>query len=226
MCGNKKSGVAWAYPHVISCRTEPLIEEDGESRNVDYHKEDQCPWGGVEGLQEGCEQVCFVYYTSAFSRLLFHGFIDLARGHTNVTDLCEKKTEEYCVRDLPVGEMIPVLRATRMVVPDSRKGDVKSTAASRSELTFNDVRTMSNFFSTNSAISPFHLPFCNKKKCTTLTYSIQLKYTHVKRLAAERCRRGSIRACKLWIQICRYPGFPLQHKMWTHYFFSAHSQNV
>ena len=59
-----------------------------------------------------------------------------------------------------VGEMIPVRLATKIVVPDSKKGDVKSTAASRSALTFNDVRTMSNFLDTSSPISPFHLPFC------------------------------------------------------------------
>ncbi len=35
-----------------------------------------------------------------------------------------------------VGEMIPVRLATSIVVPDSRNGDVKSTAASLSALTY------------------------------------------------------------------------------------------
>ncbi len=37
-----------------------------------------------------------------------------------------------------VGDMMPVLFATRIVVPDSRNGDVKSTAASRSAFTYID----------------------------------------------------------------------------------------
>ena len=41
--------------------------------------------------------------------------------------------------------MIPVRLATRIVVPDSRNGDVKSTAASLSAFTLRDVSTMSNF---------------------------------------------------------------------------------
>ena len=44
-----------------------------------------------------------------------------------------------------VGEMIPVRFATRIVVPNSRNGDVKSTAASLSAFTLRDVSTMSNF---------------------------------------------------------------------------------
>lgn len=60
-----------------------------------------------------------------------------------------------------VGEMIPVRLATRIVVPDSRNGEVKSTAASLSALTLRDVSTMSNFLATNSPMRPFHLPFCN-----------------------------------------------------------------
>ena len=58
-----------------------------------------------------------------------------------------------------VGDIMPVRLATKMVVPDSKKGDVKSTAASLSALIFKEVRTMSNFFATNSPIKPFHLPF-------------------------------------------------------------------
>ena len=54
-----------------------------------------------------------------------------------------------------VGEIIPVLFETRIVVPDSRNGAVKSTAASRSALTLRDVRTMSNFLFTNSETRPF-----------------------------------------------------------------------
>ena len=61
-----------------------------------------------------------------------------------------------------VGEMIPVRFATSTVVPDSRKGAVKSTAASLSAFTFNEVRTMSNFLSTKAFISPFHFPFWKK----------------------------------------------------------------
>ena len=38
--------------------------------------------------------------------------------------------------------MIPVRLATRIVVPDSKNGDVKSTAASLSALTLRDVSTM------------------------------------------------------------------------------------
>ena len=57
-----------------------------------------------------------------------------------------------------VGEMIPVLFATRMVDPDSRNGAVKSTAASLSAFTLSDVRAMSNFLDTSSPIRPFHLP--------------------------------------------------------------------
>lgn len=62
--------------------------------------------------------------------------------------------------------MIPVLLATKTVVPDSKNGAVKSTAASRSAFTFNEVKTMSNFFSTKAFISPFHWPFCVKKEAT------------------------------------------------------------
>jgi hypothetical protein len=57
-----------------------------------------------------------------------------------------------------VGEIIPVLLATRIVDPDSRKGAVKSTAASLSAFTLSEVSAMSNFFFTIASIRPFHLP--------------------------------------------------------------------
>ena len=62
-----------------------------------------------------------------------------------------------------VGDMIPVRFATSTVVPDSRNGAVKSTAASLSAFTLSEVSTMSNFLSTRAFISPFHFPFCRKK---------------------------------------------------------------
>ena len=61
-----------------------------------------------------------------------------------------------------VGDMIPVRLATNMEVPDSRKGTVKSTTASRSAFILREVRTMSNFLATSAAINPFHFPFYNK----------------------------------------------------------------
>ena len=67
--------------------------------------------------------------------------------------------------DLPrkaVGEMIPVLFATMIAMPDSRKGTVKSTTDSRSALIFSADKTMSVFFVTSSFISPFHFPFWGK----------------------------------------------------------------
>ena len=67
-------------------------------------------------------------------------------------------TFKGCVPKKAVGEMIPVLFDTRIEVPDSRKGAVKSTAASLSAFIFRDVKTMSNFFSTSSFINPFHFP--------------------------------------------------------------------
>ena len=54
--------------------------------------------------------------------------------------------------------MIPVRLATRIVVPDSRNGDVKSTAASLSAFTLRDVSTMSNFLATN--LPRFFQIFC------------------------------------------------------------------
>ena len=72
--------------------------------------------------------------------------------------------------------MIPVLLATRMVVPDSKNGEVKSTAASLSALTLRDVSTMSNFLATSSPIRPFHFPFYRGKKQdrvhTTYMYTV------------------------------------------------------
>ena len=62
-----------------------------------------------------------------------------------------------------VGEMIPVLLATKMVDPDSRNGAVKSTAASRSAFIFNEVKTISNCLSTNADMRPFHFPFWNDR---------------------------------------------------------------
>lgn len=52
-----------------------------------------------------------------------------------------------------VGEMIPVLFATRMAVPDSRKGAVKSTAASRSALTFDHFQTI--YVDNSKKLDPF-----------------------------------------------------------------------
>ena len=55
--------------------------------------------------------------------------------------------------------MIPVLLATRMAVPDSRNGAVKSMADSLSAFIFKELRTMSYFLETRACIRPFHLPF-------------------------------------------------------------------
>lgn len=55
--------------------------------------------------------------------------------------------------------MMPVRLATIMATPVSKKGTVKSTTASLSELIMSEVITISVFLLTKSAISPFHLPF-------------------------------------------------------------------
>ena len=85
--------------------------------------------------------------------------------------MCNVKASKDFRNYLPknaVGDIIPVRLATKIAVPDSKKGEVKSTAASRSALTLSDVRTMSNFLDTSSPIRPFHFPFCEKKKKTHL----------------------------------------------------------
>lgn len=64
-----------------------------------------------------------------------------------------------CLPRNAVGEIIPVLLATIMAIPVSKKGTVKSTTASLSEFIISDVMTMSVFLFTKSAIRPFHLPF-------------------------------------------------------------------
>ena len=84
--------------------------------------------------------------------------------------MCNVKASKDFINYLPknaVGDIIPVRLATKIAVPDSKKGEVKSTAASRSALTLSDVRTMSNFLDTSSPIRPFHFPFCEKKKKNT-----------------------------------------------------------
>lgn len=58
-----------------------------------------------------------------------------------------------------VGEMIPVRLFTTIAMPVSMNGSLKSTTASRSALIISDDRTMSVLRFTNSATSPFHLPF-------------------------------------------------------------------
>jgi len=58
-----------------------------------------------------------------------------------------------------VGDIMPVLLATRIAIPVSMKGTVKSTTASLSELIISDVITISVFRLTSSAIRPFHFPF-------------------------------------------------------------------
>ncbi len=66
-----------------------------------------------------------------------------------------------------VGEMMPVLLATRMTMPVSMKGIVKSAACSRSALTVSDVMTMSTFLLASASIKPFHRPFCSRRKKST-----------------------------------------------------------
>ena len=73
-----------------------------------------------------------------------------------------------------VGDIIPVLLATRIAIPVSMNGTVKSTTASLSELIISDVITISVFRLTSSAIRPFHFPFWNLKtwlpvRCMQLT---------------------------------------------------------
>ncbi len=62
-----------------------------------------------------------------------------------------------------VGDTMPVLLATMMVVPLSKNGAVKSTAASLSALILSEVKTMSTLrsFSTSSLITPFQRPARN-----------------------------------------------------------------
>ena len=84
--------------------------------------------------------------------------------------VCNVKASKDFRNYLPknaVGEIIPVRLATKIAVPDSKNGEVKSTAASRSALTLSDVRTMSNFLDTSSPIRPFHFPFCEKRRKKT-----------------------------------------------------------
>ena len=49
------------------------------------------------------------------------------------------KYKKACLPKNAVGDIIPVRLATKIVVPDSRNGDVKSTAASLSALTFGSI---------------------------------------------------------------------------------------
>ena len=64
-----------------------------------------------------------------------------------------------------VGEMMPVLLATTIAMPDSKKGVVKSTTVSRSALIFRADSTKSVLLLTNSHIRPFHEPcYATKKK--------------------------------------------------------------
>jgi hypothetical protein len=66
--------------------------------------------------------------------LINAGGVGVKNGVTSLVD--------YPLPKKAVGEMIPVLFATRMAVPDSRKGAVKSTAASRSALTFDQLHNV------------------------------------------------------------------------------------
>jgi hypothetical protein len=65
--------------------------------------------------------------------------------------------------DLPknaVGEMIPVLLATTIAIPVSRKGNEKSIACDLSKLILSDVITISAWWLTRAATNPFQRPFC------------------------------------------------------------------
>lgn len=60
-----------------------------------------------------------------------------------------------------VGEMMPVLFNTTIVMPVSRKGTVNSMTCSRWELILMDDITMSALPARMAPGSPVHLPFCN-----------------------------------------------------------------
>lgn len=60
-----------------------------------------------------------------------------------------------------VGDIMPVLLATKIAIPVSINGMVKSTTFSRSAFIVNDVITMSTRRFARAPINPFHLPFCS-----------------------------------------------------------------
>lgn len=55
--------------------------------------------------------------------------------------------------------MMPVLLATRIAIPVSMNGIVKSATCSRSAFTVNEVITMSTRRFARAPIKPFHFPF-------------------------------------------------------------------
>ena len=59
---------------------------------------------------------------------------------------------------LPVGDIIPVLLLTSIVIPVSRNGTEKSMTLSRAQLILRLVITRSVSWRINSATSPFHEP--------------------------------------------------------------------
>lgn len=73
-----------------------------------------------------------------------------------------KKRDRHSPKNA-LGEMMPVLLATTMAMPVSKKGTVNSTAVCRSELILMEVTTISALWWSSSAISPFHVPFCYGK---------------------------------------------------------------
>ena len=62
-----------------------------------------------------------------------------------------------------VGDIIPVLLATTIAIPVSKKGSEKSMACARSKLIFNDVITRSALWLIRAATRPFQRPFCERK---------------------------------------------------------------
>lgn len=65
--------------------------------------------------------------------------------------------------DLPrnaVGEMMPVLLATTIAIPVSRKGNEKSIACDLSKFILRDVITISAWWLMRAATNPFQRPFC------------------------------------------------------------------
>ena len=81
-----------------------------------------------------------------------------------------------------VGEMMPVLLATTIAMPDSKKGVVKSTTVSRSALIFRADSTKSVLLLTNSHIRPFHEPCYATQKKSIFQYKndFHVENTHLK----------------------------------------------
>lgn len=128
--------------HIKTTRRQPFEQENHEGSRLDCNNAYQHPALDMQKIVTSQRFRDFFWIFQRKQLYKERSLTDVSNGSKNA-----------------VGEIIPVRLFTTIAIPVSINGSLKSTTASRSALIINDVKTISTFRLTRSAINPFHLPF-------------------------------------------------------------------